>query len=373
MKRCLSTLALAASCAVQLLLLLPSPARASGGNPNGALVYSAGSMATSGTTYVPVGGGATGSSTESTVQTMIPGVTQISEFTAVVGTAPGSGNSWAFTWRDNATSETLTCTISGTATSCSDTTDSFTTAANDLVDIQVTPSGTPASTTVQLYAQLAGGTPWSSLTNPTAALSLSQGYTSTFTCTLTSADCFKFQDTGVGTNSNFLVNIDTSSSPLSVVNPLRVGIEGVDQMKVMEFTGNNGGIYFGTTLTGGPFGAPDPVSGAPNSTDISKYVMTAGTGSFGVLRLYQGNASPANQGILQIRQYGTTPGAFITTATGCLSTDASDSCTAGPFSVSGNGAVTAASYTAGGNPVPTYTGTITAGDCAKWSAWRAGR
>lgn len=40
----------------------------------------------------------------------------------------------------------------------------------------------------------------------------------------------------------------------------------------------------------------------------------------------------------------------------------------GDWSVSTSGAVAAASYTAGGNPVPTYMGTITAGDCAKWSS-----
>ncbi|MGH9328787.1 MAG: hypothetical protein ACRD2B_19130 [Terriglobia bacterium] len=140
-------------------LLLPLPAVGSGAPGDGALVYSAGSIATSGTTYVPVGGGASGSSIETAVQTMVPGVTQISDFTAVGGTAPGSGNSWAFTWRDNATSQAVACTISGTATSCSDTTDSFTAAANDLIDIQVTPGVTPASTGVQLYAQLAGGIP----------------------------------------------------------------------------------------------------------------------------------------------------------------------------------------------------------------------
>ena len=47
--------------------------------------------------------------------------------------------------RDNGSSESLSCTISDTAQTCSDTTDSFIAAQGDLLDIQVTVSGAVSS------------------------------------------------------------------------------------------------------------------------------------------------------------------------------------------------------------------------------------
>ncbi|MGH9364833.1 MAG: hypothetical protein ACRD1B_06155, partial [Thermoanaerobaculia bacterium] len=60
----------------------------------------------------------------------------------------GAGTqSYAFTVRKNGadTSPAVTCTISETATSCSDNTNSASFSAGDLISIKSVPSGTPAA------------------------------------------------------------------------------------------------------------------------------------------------------------------------------------------------------------------------------------
>lgn len=129
------------------------------GGAGGALVYSASSLTTGSTTFAPIGGGGAASATEANVQTLMPSTVGFSNLTVKLGTAPGGTASYAFVLRDNSTSEAVTCTITGAATSCTDTTHTFNAAANDLLDIEITPSGTPASSSVQIYLQLGvGGT-----------------------------------------------------------------------------------------------------------------------------------------------------------------------------------------------------------------------
>ncbi len=60
-----------------------------------------------------------------------------------VVTAPGAGTSYAFTVMVNAAATALTCTISGTATSCSDTTHTGAVTAGQTVSLRSVPSGTP--------------------------------------------------------------------------------------------------------------------------------------------------------------------------------------------------------------------------------------
>jgi hypothetical protein len=64
-----------------------------------------------------------------------------------MSSAPGIGNNIVFTWRKNATGQTLTCTITGNvATSCNDSTHSFLVAQGDLLTIQLVSTGIIAGT-----------------------------------------------------------------------------------------------------------------------------------------------------------------------------------------------------------------------------------
>jgi hypothetical protein len=135
-----------------------------GSGGNGITVYSgAPSVALTGTTFFPIGGGSAAATAESQVQSTIRSAVTVSNFGVDISTALGTGNSAAFTWRKNGSSQTITCTISGaSSTSCSDTTHSFTASAGDTLDVQVVFSGvigvTPVfNMNVQMGAASSGG------------------------------------------------------------------------------------------------------------------------------------------------------------------------------------------------------------------------
>jgi hypothetical protein len=125
-------------------------ALAAAGSAAGIVTYSGPSLTFTGTAFFPIGGGGLSSTTETNVDLAAPATATVKNFTVQLSVAPGTGNSIAFTWRDNAASTAITCTVSGSATSCSDLTHSFTAAAGDLLDIQAVTSGTiiSASTAV---------------------------------------------------------------------------------------------------------------------------------------------------------------------------------------------------------------------------------
>jgi hypothetical protein len=101
----------------------------------------------SGTQYVPIGGGGLPSSTETNVDTSAPSAATVTNFDVQMSSAPGLGNNIVFTWRKNASSQTLTCTITGNvATSCNDSTHSFLVAQGDLLTIQLVSTGVIAGT-----------------------------------------------------------------------------------------------------------------------------------------------------------------------------------------------------------------------------------
>lgn len=58
---------------------------------------------------------------------------------------PGSSDSYAFTVRRNGADTAVTCTVSGSASSCVDTSNSVAFAADDTISIKVTPTGTPSA------------------------------------------------------------------------------------------------------------------------------------------------------------------------------------------------------------------------------------
>lgn len=123
-----------------------------GGSSSGVGVtgYTAPAATYSGTVFLPPSGGVLASSTESDVSAAAPNAGSIPNFSAKVGTAPGTGNSLAFTWRKAGVDQAVACTISNAATSCSDSAHSFSFSSGDLIDVKVIATGTPASTTLSI-------------------------------------------------------------------------------------------------------------------------------------------------------------------------------------------------------------------------------
>ena len=114
----------------------------------GIVTYSGAALTPSGTVYFPIGGGGASSATETNVDIEAPAAATVSNFYVQLSAVPGTGNSIAFTWRKNAAATALTCTIGAAATTCNDTTHTFSAAQGDLVDIPpYVDSNTPAQST----------------------------------------------------------------------------------------------------------------------------------------------------------------------------------------------------------------------------------
>lgn len=121
-----------------------SPCPGGSGGGGGVVTYSGPTLSLlSGTAYCPVGGGGACSATETNVDIDSPATATVSKLYVQLSQALGAGNSVAVTWRANASSQTVTCTISGAvATSCNDTTHSFTATTGDLLTYQLIFAGT---------------------------------------------------------------------------------------------------------------------------------------------------------------------------------------------------------------------------------------
>lgn len=97
--------------------------------------------------FNPLGGG--GSASEVNVQsTLIPINGQITKLYAAVDTAPGASKSIVVTVRKNFSDTAMTCTISDSNTSCSDTTNSFTVVPGDDITMKYVSSASISSTTI---------------------------------------------------------------------------------------------------------------------------------------------------------------------------------------------------------------------------------
>lgn len=120
----------------------------------GVITYSGPSLTFTGTLYFPPGGGGASSGTETNVDVEAPTAATITNYYVQLNAALGLGNSAVFTWRKNASSQSLTCTISGaSATTCNDVTHSFTVTQGDLIDTQVVVTGTIAAVTAVMNTQ----------------------------------------------------------------------------------------------------------------------------------------------------------------------------------------------------------------------------
>lgn len=121
-----------------------SPCGSGGSGGGGVVTYSGPTLSIlSGTAFCPIGGGGACSATESNVDIDSSATATVSKLYVQLSAALGAGNSVAVTWRANSSSQTVTCTISGaSATSCNDTTHSFTATTGDLLDYQLVFTGT---------------------------------------------------------------------------------------------------------------------------------------------------------------------------------------------------------------------------------------
>jgi hypothetical protein len=133
---------------------------ATGGATNG---YSAPAVTlpAAGTTFIPPVGGGLPSSTETNVQWTAPVTAAISNLGVLMSAAIGTGNTISFTFSDNTTPQTVTCTASGTGaggTVCSDLTHSFNVTAGDKLTIRITTTGIVAiAPTITIGFEYGGG------------------------------------------------------------------------------------------------------------------------------------------------------------------------------------------------------------------------
>jgi hypothetical protein len=172
-------------------------ALAAAGSAAGIVTYSGPSLTFTGTAFFPIGGGGLSSTTETNVDLAAPAAATVKNFTVQLSNAPGTGNSIAFTWRDNATSTAITCTVSGSATSCSDLTHSFTASAGDLLDIRAVTSGTILSASTAVMGTQVGIASSSGVTG--GALTISSGTQGANSC----ASVATVTDTGLTASGAF--------------------------------------------------------------------------------------------------------------------------------------------------------------------------
>ena len=89
-------------------------------------------------------------SAEANVQVRAGAAGTLSNFTVKVSTAPGGsgGRTWTATVRKGGVSTGVTCTISSSATSCSDNTHTAAFVVGDMLSVQIVGAGNPSATYV---------------------------------------------------------------------------------------------------------------------------------------------------------------------------------------------------------------------------------
>lgn len=101
--------------------------------------------------------------TEGNRQQVMPTAGTFRNLRVKMNGTPGAGKSYTFMVRKNGADTSVTCVIADTATSASDTANSFSVVAGDLVTLKVTPSGTPTGRTPQWTIEFEGTTSGESL------------------------------------------------------------------------------------------------------------------------------------------------------------------------------------------------------------------
>ena len=110
-------------------------------------------LSTSGDEFISVAAGSAASATETTVQMVMPTAGNlVGMYVAMIGGDPDNGagtDAYQFTLRVNVADQTtFQCTVSETATTCSDVVGTFALVAGDLLTVESTPSNTPQALAV---------------------------------------------------------------------------------------------------------------------------------------------------------------------------------------------------------------------------------
>ena len=92
------------------------------------------------------------STTESDVSAQFPISGTLSRLEVFAQASPGGGNSWVLTLRVNGVNSSVTCTITGTATRCSDLANSVAITANQTLSVEVSPTSNPSAKPLQWRA-----------------------------------------------------------------------------------------------------------------------------------------------------------------------------------------------------------------------------
>lgn len=109
-----------------------------GGSSGGGITAYLGSVGFIGasTRFTPVSGSLASNTVETTLQSISPSAATMANLKVNIVTAPGGSDTIVYTLRVNTANSTLTCTITGAAKTCSDTTHSVNVASGDLLDWQ---------------------------------------------------------------------------------------------------------------------------------------------------------------------------------------------------------------------------------------------
>jgi hypothetical protein len=89
---------------------------------------------------------------EAAVDQAMPAAGTISNLRVRLSGAPGAGTSYTFLVRKNGVDTAVTCTVSGTATECSDLANSIAFSAGDLISVRSEPTSNPAARTMRWTA-----------------------------------------------------------------------------------------------------------------------------------------------------------------------------------------------------------------------------
>lgn len=98
------------------------------------------------TTYIQLAGAVGARTTLTDTAIPMPHNGRFNNFYVELSTAPGVGNSWAFTLMAAGVATSVTCTVSGTARTCNDLTNSTDTVRGNSAVIRMVPSGAPTAT-----------------------------------------------------------------------------------------------------------------------------------------------------------------------------------------------------------------------------------
>lgn len=99
---------------------------------------SCGTAAGAATYFVGMFGANCVATPEAASQLALPANGTVQELHATLSAAPGTGNSVTFTIRKNGVSTSVACTISGSATSCADSSNGVAFSTSDLLSVQIT-------------------------------------------------------------------------------------------------------------------------------------------------------------------------------------------------------------------------------------------